>query len=336
LAALNVDERVARCFRPSPGWQFEHLRWLVSAADLNGEGLAQRANLLSTLTEGELVNIFAEDQRLAREIVGRDRTRLARESTWNQPRQFQQMCLQLLADSAPAEAKAAVSSMVCAVGFAVADEAIAVLGEGCLDQVLEEQNARLLHRQRVALDTWSHSIARFPWIAGQWLDRLNSALDGHLLRVLVACSTSLLGKVRSTHILRSLEGEMSRAAYREAGAAGLALAVAFRAESAECALIACRCFEAAHNAVLSNVLPWPAWGALQPFLPRAGFLGLFDWDSAEKLRRVYTDRFANQDGWPSALFWEGLSNPDTRRRVMSYCERAGYWQLLNSASAESR
>jgi hypothetical protein len=336
LNALNVEERVAQCFRPSPGWQFERLKWLVYADDLNSEGLAQRARLLSTLTEGELVQIFAEDSRLAREIVGWDRTRLAREPTWNQPRQFQQMCLELLTDSAPEERRAAVSSMVDAAGFAIADEATAVLGEGCLDQVLDEQNARLLRGQRVALGPWGQPLARFPWIAREWLDRLNSALDGHLLRALIASSPGLLAGVRSTHIARALEGETSRGAYHEAGAAGLALAVAFRADADECALIASRCFEAAHDAVLRNALPWPAWGALQPFLPKAGFLGLFDWDGAEKLRRVYADRFAMQGGWPSSLFWEGLTNPDSRRRVTVYCERAGYWRLLNSALGDNR
>lgn len=319
---LDLLARSAGCFLPGSNWHFENLTWLLSTDALDSRGECVRDELVSTAKLPDVVAVFAEDHRVARELISRNKKLLEDPSAWSQAREFQQLCLSQAAVLTDEDRPAAFSAIVRGRTFSLVDEVIELFGENALPQLLTELNEALLLGEDLPAGKWGGPVWRLSSTFSKWLSGLKTALAGPILKELVGISSPpwMLERVAPASLALALRQDTSARQYRDAGTAGLAFALALRTQTEDGARIASRCFEDVHDALLRESLPWFAWNALEPLLPVGGMLGFFDWDNAEKLRRAYTDAFASRHAWPNRLFWDGLTSSYTNGLVQAYCE----------------
>ena len=74
-------------------------------------------------------------------------------------------------------------------------------------------------------------------------------------------------------------------------------------------------FRKLHRLVVGQDVDYYSWEILRDVLPEPSMWS--SWDTAERLRRFYADRFAEND-WPCHAFWKGLEGVEVVHEVFDY------------------
>ena len=74
-------------------------------------------------------------------------------------------------------------------------------------------------------------------------------------------------------------------------------------------------FRKLHRLVIGQDLDFYAWEILRGVLPEPSMWS--SWDTAERLRRFYADRFC-ENGWPCHEFWSGLEGTEIVHEIFDY------------------